>query len=47
MTITDPNIMIEMIQNGEGVEHYEEWLHYKNLPNLGDITVKWELAKHG
>lgn len=47
MTITDPNIMIEMIRNGEGVEHYEEWLHYKNLPNLGDITVKWELAKHG
>ena len=29
MPITDPNIMIEMIQNGEGVEHYEEWLHYK------------------
>lgn len=25
MSITDPNIMIEMIQNGEGVEHYEEW----------------------
>lgn len=47
MSITDPNIMIEMIQNGEGVEHYEEWAHCKNLPNLGDITVKWELAKHG
>ena len=47
MPITDPNIMIEMIRNGEGLEHYEEWLHCKNLPNLGDITVKWELAKHG
>ena len=47
MTITDPDIMIEMIKNGEGVEHYEEWAHCENLPNLGHITVKWELAKHG
>lgn len=47
MTITDPNIMIEMIKKGEGIEYYEEWAHCKNLPNLGDITVKWELAKNG
>ena len=47
MTITDPNIMIKMIKNGEGVEHYEEWAHCKNLANLRDITIKLELAKRG
>lgn len=47
MPITDPNIAIEMIRNGEGVEYYEEWLHYKNWAHLGDINVKCELAKHG
>lgn len=38
MNMTQAKIMI---LNGEGVEHYEQWAR------MGDVGVKWELAKRG
>lgn len=38
MNMTDAKTMV---LNGEGVEHYEQWAR------MGDVSVKWELAKRG